>query len=216
MSPLAQPPNSEPSPEDEGARLMLKVRAGDGDAFADLVRRYHRTVLNAVFRYCGNRATAEELTQDVFVRVYRARDGYEVKAKFETWLYRIIFNLCANAADYGKRRRAISLDRASAGHDGDLRSLPVNDPDAEDPLDRLEQDELSMKLRDCIGRLPDQQRAALIMSRWGGVQYTTIAESLDTTVEAVKSLLFRARENLRQMLLPYLREEVREEAHDGR
>ncbi len=214
MSPLAQPPT--PEPEDEGARLMLAARAGDPAAFAELVRRYHRIVLNTVFRFCGNRATAEELTQDVFVRMYRARDGYEVKAKFDTWLHRIIFNLCANAAESGKRRRAVSLERDGRGPDGERGGVEVDDPSAASPLARLEQDELTMKLHECIKKLPDQQRAALVMSRFGGIRYTSIAEALDTSVEAVKSLLFRARENLREMLTPYLREEVREEAHDGR
>lgn len=215
MSPLFQP--TTPPPKDEGARLMLRARAGEPDAFPELVRLYHRTVLNAVFRFCGNRATAEELTQEVFVRMFRARGGYEVKAKFDTWLHRIIFNLCANAAESGKRRRAVSIERDGRGKGGERTgSLEVGDPNAADPLARLQQDELSMKLHECIRRLPDQQRAALVMSRFGGVRYTSIAEALDTSVEAVKSLLFRARENLREMLIPYLREEAREEAHDGR
>ncbi len=196
--------------QDAGASMMMRVRVGDVGAFAALVERYQRTVLNTVYKYVGNRASAEELAQDVFVRVYRARGSYEPKAKFETWLYRIVFNVCANAADYGSRRRALSLDQATSG-DARPRGELLGDPTAPDPLQRVEQGEIAEIVRRAIAKLPAQQRAALILSRYEEMPHREIAATLDTTVDAVKSLLFRARENLRQTLAPYFPEEPRDE-----
>lgn len=208
MKPVDRPTGApEGDSEDAGAALMARIRAGDQDAFAELVDRYQKVVLNAVFKFIGNRALAEELTQDVFVRIFRAAASYERLAKFDTWLYRIVFNLCANAAEYGRRRRALSLDRpAEAADEAAGRAAPEPpEPDGETPLERLERDETRHQVREAIGRLPPQQRAALIMSRYQNMPYEEVARALDTSVEAVKSLLFRARENLRERLAPYLR-----------
>ncbi len=211
MSPVRDPNGARRTTVDDdvGADLMRRVEAGDAAAFRELVDRYRGSVLRTVHRYCGDRARAEELTQDVFVRVYRARERYERKAKFETWLYRIVFNLCANAADYQRRRRTLSLDRST--EDGEPRGARIDDPESVEPLAALERDELRQRVREAIDRLPEQQRAALVLSRYRGMPHQEIAEALETTGEAVKSLLFRARENLRTMLSPYVREEARDE-----
>lgn len=198
---------------DAGARLMERVRDGDREAFAELVERYQRPVLSAVFRYTGNRASAEELAQEVFVRIYRAREGYERKARFETWLYRIVFNLCANAADRDRRRRALSIDGGgpSAESEPDAApGIPVADPAAESPLQALEGKEARERVHEAILLLPEQQRAALLLSRFENLPHQEVARCLGTSIEAVKSLLFRARENLRHRLRPYLQEEVRD------
>lgn len=209
---MVKPPTTNETSADLGAALMSKVRAGDHAAFARLVELHQRAVLNMVFRYVGNRATAEELAQDVFVRVFRARETYEPKAKFETWLYRIVFNVCVNASQYGSKRRALSIeqDGAVSGHD-EGEAMQLDDGNASAPLDAVEKDEMRARVRDAVLRLPAQQREALLMARFGNAAHTEIAEHMKTTVEAVKSLLFRARENLREMLKPYLREEVRDE-----
>ena len=195
-------------PPEEGSDLMLRVRDGDRDAFATIVGRYQKPVLNAVHQYVGNRAVAEEITQEVFVRVYGARSTYERRARFETWLFRIVFNLCANAAEYGRRRRTVPLP----GKDGSPDSSPVvADARAGTPLEEAERRETRDRVREAVAALPDQQRAALVLSRFQDRSCQEIADTLDTTVDAVKSLLFRARENLRRALEPYLREEVRDE-----
>lgn len=205
---------NESSPDDAeldaGADLMARIRGGELGAFSELVDRYQRPVLNAVYKYSGNRAVAEELAQEVFVRVFRARSTYERKARFETWLYRIVFNLCANASEYAKRRRAVSLDQPV----DDDASLAVGGTIAgtvPTPLQAMERGEVREQVRRAILRLPAQQRAALILSRYENKPHHEVSMVLGTSVEAVKSLLFRARENLRQMLLPYLREEVTDE-----
>ncbi len=193
----------------DGADLMLRVGAGDEAAFTELVGRYQQSVLNTVYRYVGNRATAEDLTQDIFVRIFRAAPTYERRAKFETWLHRIVFNLCANHADYGRRRRTISIDQDPVG--ATERPLELPSDDASTPLDRIEGDEAAIRVRDAIARLPAQQRAAILMSRYQFMPYQEIAGALDVSLEAVKSLLFRARENLKDSLGPYVEGEVRDD-----
>ena len=188
--------------------MMRRVQAEEPGAFALLVERYQAPVLNTVFKYVGNRAISEELAQDVFVRIYRARKTYEQTARFDTWLYRIVFNLCVNATEYGKRRRALSLDADGRQEEDDGPRIAVDDRNAATPLEQMEKRELQEQVRLAIARLPGQQKAALIMSRYQGMPYQEIAESLETSVEAIKSLLFRARENLRQLLAAYVQEEA--------
>lgn len=194
---------AEPRESTDGAELMLRLAAGDSSAFAALIERYQSPVFNTVRRYLGDRAVAEEITQEVFVRVFKAAATYERKAKFETWLHHVVFNLCANAADYTKRRKALSIDRAPTGD-----SAPIDVVAHEDrgPMERLESVEIARIVRAAIARLPDQQRAALILSRYECLPYQEIAASLGVSLEAVKSLLFRARENLKRMLESYVRE----------
>lgn len=196
--------------EPSGAELMERVAAGDTQAFAALVARYQRPVLNAVYRSTGNRSTAEELTQDVFVKVYNARASYQATARFETWLYRIVFNLCANQVEYRRRRRAASLDAPEFGDEAPA-SRALADAGAEAPDAGLERRELRERVRGAIARLPDAQRAALILSRFENLPYQEIAAVLETSVEAIKSLLFRARDNLRAALAPEFGEEAGDE-----
>lgn len=183
---------------------MLRLRSGDRSAFDVLIDRYQRSVLNTVWRFLGNRAVAEEVTQEVFVRIFRAAATYERKAKFETWLHHIVFNLCANAADYGRRRRTLSIDRPS--QDEDAAPIDVIAHEDRGPAENLAGAEASRLVRAAIERLPEQQRAALILSRYESLPYQEIALALDVSLEAVKSLLFRARENLKRLLEPYVRD----------
>lgn len=193
------------SAEPAGAVLMLAVKRGDADAFRRLVERYQATVFDAVCRQIGNRSIAEELTQEVFLRIWRARGRYEPRAKFETWLYRIVMNLCANASLYGRRRRALSLDRTGPGRDEETPGRErVADPAGRTPLEDLEREELRRKVKEAIQQLPEQQRAALVLARYRGLSCREIGEALDLSVEAVKSLLFRARQNLRARLQEYV------------
>jgi len=187
---------------------MLRVRAGDPKAFEHLVGRYQRTVLNTIFKFVGNRATAEDLSQDTFVRVYRARESYEPTAKFETWLYRIVFNVCLNAREHRRRRRTLSLvqdERLTSP--GSERS----DPSALAPHQQMVQQEIREAVRQAIAGLPEQQRAALIMSRYQDMTHCDIAAALGITEEAVKSLLFRARQNLKAPLRGVLDEGINDE-----
>lgn len=200
---------AQPRDSTDGAELMLRLAAGDAGAFETLVERYQSTVFNTVRRFLGNRAVAEEVTQEVFVRVFKAAKTYERKAKFETWLHHVVFNLCANAAEYGKRRRALSIDRGAR----EDAAAPIDVVAHEDrgPIENLAGAEASRIVRAAIQRLPEQQRAALILSRYECLPYQEIARALDVSLEAVKSLLFRARENLKRMLSSYVQEGVEDE-----
>jgi RNA polymerase sigma-70 factor, ECF subfamily len=175
---------------DPDVALMLRVQTGDEAAFEALVHKHTRAVLNLVYRYLGDASRAEDVAQDVFVKVYRARMKYEPKAKFSTWLYRIAVNHCLNEIRARKSQPAVAA--------------PVNDllehPSAEDPDARLRQGELREAVKAAIDALPDNQRMAVLLSRYEDMTYDQIAETMGLSLEAVKSVLFRAKENLKQAL----------------
>lgn len=201
-------PSPPPGGSDDGAMWMERVRGGDPRAFAEIVSRYQRTVLNVAYRYLGDRSAAEEISQEVFVRVYAARNRYRALARFDTWLYRIVVNLCANTAERLRRRQLMSIE-ALVDESGD--PVAVVDASARSPDDALSTAETQAWVKAAIAALPEAQRAALLMSRYHDLPVRRIAEVLETSEEAVKSLLFRARENLRRRLAPQLREGARDE-----
>ena len=175
---------------DPDVELMLRFQKGDGAAFETLVHRHTRAVLNLVYRYLGDASRAEDVAQDVFVKVYRARMKYEPKAKFSTWLYRIAVNHCLNEIRSRKSQPAVAA--------------PINDllehPAAEDPDARLRQTELREAVKAAIDALPENQRMAVILARYEDMSYDEIAETMGLSLEAVKSVLFRAKENLQRAL----------------
>lgn len=175
---------------DPDVELMLRFQKGDATAFEALVHRHTRAVLNLVYRYLGDASRAEDVAQDVFVKVYRARMKYEPKAKFTTWLYRIAVNHCLNEIRARKAQPAVAA--------------PINDllehPSAEDPDARLRQGELREAVKAAIDSLPDNQRMAVLLSRYEEMSYDQIAETMGLSLEAVKSVLFRAKENLQRAL----------------
>jgi RNA polymerase sigma-70 factor (ECF subfamily) len=178
---------------DPDVQLMLRVRDGDEEAFAELVRRHRRNVLNLVYRYLGDAAAAEDAAQDVFVKVHRARHKYAPAAKFSTWLYRIAVNHCLNLIRARKARPAV----AEAVED------LVEHPSAEDPDARATRLELQEAVKSALQELPPQQRLAVLLARFEELSYNEIAETMDLSLEAVKSLLFRAKENLQRLLGRY-------------
>jgi len=185
-----------PEYSDPDIELMLRFQGGDGRAFEELVRRHSRGVLNLVYRYLGHAASAEDAAQDVFVKVYRARKKYQPKAKFSTWLYRIAVNHCLNEI---RSRRA---QPASAAPINDL----LEEPSATPPDAQLRQQELRRDVKEAIDALPENQRMAVILSRYQEMSYEEIAAAMDLSIEAVKSVLFRAKENLKLRLAKHARE----------
>jgi RNA polymerase sigma-70 factor (ECF subfamily) len=179
-----------PDYADPDIALMLRFQKGDEAAFEELVHKHTRAVLNLVFRYLGDASRAEDVAQDIFVKVYRARMKYEPKAKFSTWLYRIAVNHCLNEIRAGKSRPSLGA--------------PVNDllehPSAEDPDARIHRQELREAVKAAVDALPDNQRMAVLLSRYEDMSYDQIAETMGLSLEAVKSLLFRAKENLQRAL----------------
>ena len=196
--------NRDPRP-DPGAALMLRFQAGEDAAFEELVRRYQDTVYAFLYRFRGKDEGAEDLAQEVFLRVFRSRASYRPEAKFSTWLYRISCNLCINQAR--DQREFLSLD-GEPGGEGERAKREWRDLAAERPLDALESQELVETIRRTLDQLPENQRAAVLLYRYHDLSYREIGETIGVSEKAVKSLMARAREQLKGKLLPYLREEV--------
>jgi len=182
----------------DGREMMLAVTRDVPGAFERLVTVYESRIKAAVARSINDRASVDDLSQEVLLRLYRARARYEPTARFETFLYRIIFNLCVNHTQYQRRRRTLALEQ-SGGFDDDSVSLPA-DPAALMPIEAVAREERARLVRAAMAALPENQRRALQLSRFEGLGYDEIAGVMDLSVQAVKSLLWRARENLRQAL----------------
>ena len=172
---------------DDDARLMLAFRDGDRRAFEALFARYTPRVLTFLTRLVRDRARAEELTQDVFVRIYNAADRYEPKARFSTWIFGIAHNLGLNELARAHRR----YEQSNAV----LEELTAVDP-APGADEKLEGQQLRVRLEQALAKLPERQRAALLLRSEQGLGYEEIAQALDTSVSSVKSLIHRARETL--------------------
>jgi len=194
--------------ERSDVELMLATRGGDEEAFSELVSRHRSAIVKLTQRYLRNRADADDLTQEVFIKVYRARKRYRPDAKFTTWLYRVAVNACLNEVRNRKRRVtwvATSLDGASDPDGGGSLAGRVADERGESPLASVEKDELKSRVRDAVEELPERQRLAILLNKFHGLSYEELAETLEMTIPGVKSLLVRARENVRKSIEPYLR-----------
>ena len=181
---------------DFDAELMLRVKEGDGASFGVLLEKHRSSVVHFLYRMVQNYAIAEELAQEVFLRVYRSRSTYEPTAKFTTWMFRIATHLALNALRDGRNERL--QDRL----DDDTGDMPVRQVS-----DRRPSVEQSMvyqakmdEIRRAIGALPQKQRAAVLMHKYEEMEYSQIAKVLSCSESAVKSLLFRAYETLRARL----------------
>ncbi len=184
-------------------RLMEKVRAGDMEAFRDLVELHQHRVVGTVAKMLGDEHEAEDLAQQVFVRVWKSAPRWEATAKFTTWLYTILRNLVFNECRRRARHRTTSLD-ASADDEDHPRQFA--DRGVKAPDTHMLDEEMQDAIERSIQELPEAQRMAVIMRRYQEVSYEEIAEVLDLTVPSVKSLLFRARTELREKLRKYLGE----------
>jgi RNA polymerase sigma-70 factor, ECF subfamily len=180
---------------DQDAELMLRLREGDQACFTLLLERYRNAVIHFLYRMVLNQAVAEELTQEVFLRVYRFRTSYEPTAKFTTWLFRIATHLGLNSIRDGRHEKAQeSLDRET---DGATRQVKDRSRTAEQEL--VYRAKLR-EVRQAIECLPSKQRAAVLMHKYEELGYAEIANVLMCSESAVKSLLFRAYESLRMRL----------------
>jgi len=185
-------------------QLMLDVKAGDEQSFALLLHRYRTPLVNFLYRMVRNREQAEDLAQEVFIRVYRARADYVPSAKFTTWLFRIATNLALNSVrDTRHQRMELSLDAPVTvdAEDGDERPLDVaeKNPNIEEHLVQEAQRDM---IRHAIDKLPEKQRAAVLLHKYQDLDYGEISKILQCSESALKSLLFRAYESLRVELAP--------------
>jgi RNA polymerase sigma-70 factor (ECF subfamily) len=185
------------------ADIMLRVKTGDQSAFEYLVQKYRRPIVSFMYRMARNAAAAEDLAQEVFLRVYRSRENYEATAKFTTWLYRIATNLAVNHARDTRHERPevqVSLDEPDEDTGATLE-VPDSSLNAEQAIVRRER---LMAIRQKVEALPEQQRLAVLMHKYQQMDYKQISEVLKKSESATKSLLFRAYETLREQLKEFV------------
>jgi RNA polymerase sigma-70 factor, ECF subfamily len=188
---------------DPDAALMLRVKQGDTEAFAQLVDKYKQPVINVVYRMLRDATEAEDLAQNVFIQAHRAAYRYQVSSKFSTWLFTIARNLCLNEIRRRSRHPAYSIDIPHPDQE-DQPWHQFEDPKAFSPGEKLLHGELEDKIQAALSELPDNQRLAILLCRQDDVSYEDIAKVLGCSVSATKSLIHRGRETLKQKLRPYL------------
>ncbi len=190
---------------DPDVRLMLEVREGSATAYEELVVRYQARLLRVLEHLVGRRELAEDLAQEVFLRVYRSRQQYEPGAKFATWLFTIANNVASNALRDRSRRPEVTL---AGSESGPLGPRPMDrlaqETSSAMPTRQIDKAELRDMVRMALESLSERQRMAVLLNKFEGMSYADIAHAMELSPQAIKSLLSRARENLRQMLEPYL------------
>lgn len=211
-------PSDSNAPRDEDALLMLAVRSGDAFAFEELMTRNQNRVCAFLQRLVGNLQLAEDLTQEVFMRVYKSRDSYRPDALFTTWLYRIARNVAFNSLRSKNRRPELLFGAAARGRGGNgnggsgasTSSLCVEGrllaQSGATPTRQIAKLEMQTIVRAAVDALGTRQREALLLARFEGMSYQEIADAMNLTPKAVKSLLSRARLNLKEALAPYVEE----------
>jgi RNA polymerase sigma-70 factor (ECF subfamily) len=194
---------------DPDVRLMLRAKEGDHGAFTQLVANYQDRLVGVLAHMLQNKEAAEDLAQEVFLRIYRARHGYEPTAKFSTWLFRIANNLANNLRRDSGRRKEVVLN---VNDSGPLGPRPGERVIAEKsglmPARQFDKNEMCSMVQAALATLNEKQRMAVLLHKFEEMSYTDIAAALDMTPAAVKSLLSRARDNLREKLEPYVRQGI--------
>ena len=201
----------DPSAEESGylrdpeVQLMLRAKEGDAGAFTQLVKAYQDRLTNIFFHMVSSQEAAEDLAQDVFLRIYRARHGYQPTARFSTWLFRIANNLASNSRRSKGRRKEVNL---AGSESGPLGVRPQEQLAVEKsglmPNRQLDKQELQAVVQQAMEQLNERQRLAVLLNKYEDMSYEDIGEAMEMSAAAVKSLLSRARDNLRQVLEPYM------------
>jgi len=197
---MADPDSPQPAADDSDVALMVLVAAGDHGAFRQLVERHRHAVVATIGKMLGDPVEAEDLAQLVFLRVWKNARRYQPTAKFTTWLFTVARNLVFNETRRRGRKREVSIEEREAGGVIQADTSPAR-PDQE-----MLEAELRAAIDKAITALPENQRLAVVLRRYQDMPYEEIAVVLKTTAASVKSLLFRARETLRQHLAAYLNE----------
>ena len=192
-----------PVQTDPDAALMLRARRGDRAAFSGLVDKYKQPVMNFIHRSLRDEAEAEDLAQNVFLQAWKSRGRYRQTAKFSTWLFTIARNLCLNEIRRRSRHPAESIEEEHAEHE-DQPHRQYEDRSQMAPPEQLLQGELARKIEEALAGLPENQRTAILLCRQDELSYEEIAEVLDCSLSATKSLIHRGRETLKEKLKPYL------------
>lgn len=189
---------------DPDIRLMLRVRDDDAEAFAELVELYHHRLVTVMRHLVGTTEEAEDLAQEVFLRVYRGRKKYHPKAKFSTWLFTIANNLALNILRTRQRKPTIPLNLRDSGPLGPRPAEQLVQDQRPQPHARMQQQELAAIVQQALDTLNERQRIAVVLNKFEDMNYAEISEVMGLSTKAIKSLLSRARENLRQALQGYM------------
>lgn len=193
-----------PDHSDPDAALMLRVKRGDRAAFAELVEKYKQPLFNFICRTLRDEAESEDLAQNVFLQVYKSRQRYQHTAKFSTWLFTIARNLCLNEIRRRSRHPAESIEVGHAENE-DQPHRQYEDKKIHLPVENVLHGELAAKIEEALADLPENQRTAILLCRQDELSYEEIAEILDCSLSATKSLIHRGRETLKEKLKPYLK-----------
>lgn len=185
---------------------MLRVKGGDEPAFAQLVLTYQDRLVGLFTNMFNDPSLAEDLAQEVFLRIYRARAGYEATAKFSTWMFQIANNLANNSRrSKGRRKESQFQSEESGSQSIRPRESQVAEKSGLMPVRQLDKSELRERVQEALDTLSERQRMAVLLHRFEGMSYADIGAAMELSPQAVKSLLSRARENLRQVLENYVR-----------
>jgi RNA polymerase sigma-70 factor (ECF subfamily) len=191
---------------DPDVALMLRVKAGDDEAFGKLVAGYQDRLIGLFYHLVRDRSAAEDLAQETFLRIYRARNGYEPRAKFSTWLFHIANNLASNKRRDKGRRKEVKLNPSDSGPLGARPEEQIlKDKSALMPTRQVDKSELQSIVQDALSELNERQQMAVLLNKFEGMSYADIADTMEMTPAAVKSLLSRARETLREKLESYVK-----------
>ena len=193
------PPPTDKAGEDDDVRLMALAAEGDERAFERLVEKHQALVLGTIGRMLGSNSDVEDIGQQVFIRVWKSARRYKPQAKFTTWLLKITRNLVFNEMRRRKRHAHVPIQPDPAGEE-----IPIKADESKSPDATLLDQEMRKAVEDAIQDLPETQRMAVVLRRYEELSYEEIADVLDLSVAAVKSVLFRARTELRQRLSSYL------------
>ena len=192
---------------DEDVQLMLEFQKGDTDSFEKLMDKYYKRIMNLAYRFMGDKEIAEDLTQDVFIKVYKNGSSYKPKAKFQTWLYQITKNTCLNEL---RRRKhsTVSIDKTFEVK-GDPIKQELTDTKSLNPGETIEQKETALVIKEAIASLPENQRMAVTLRRYEQLSYDDIAQTMNCSTASVKSLLSRAKLNLKEKLKDFIQSDER-------
>ncbi len=174
--------------------LIGRAAEGDKEAFADIVRRYQSRIFKLAYRFTGNSEQARELAQDIFLKVYKAAGTYVVKARFQTWLYRIATNHCLNAVRKSRREHSADNETLSALYHRDDSRSDIT------PREAAERTERVQMVQNALANIPERQRMAIVLLRYENMSYREIARTMQCSVAAIESLVFRGMQNLKSQL----------------
>ena len=191
--------------KDPDIRIMLRVRADEAGAFEELVSRYQHRLVGIMNHIVGNAEEAEDLAQEVFLRVYRARKKYRPRSKFSTWLFTIANNLALNLLRSRQRKPSVPLSLRDSGPLGPRPEEQLLHDRGTGPMQKVQKVELAERIREALDSLNERQRMAVVLNKFEDMGYAEIAEVMELSTKAVKSLLSRARMNLRAALAGYVR-----------